>query len=177
MSKDSAAMRDAISGGIGIGQDEHAKIDGWFEYWLHDENGVLVAHGREHNIMPNVGLQYLMDSGINGTLYNGLLASSPTVNSSSTMGTISQAEGNYSEATRPTWTKVRASQTMSNSASKSRFTFTGADTIGGGFVTTSSTKAGTAGTLVAGKAFSGGNLAVANGYTLDIQYDITTSSS
>jgi hypothetical protein len=149
---------------------------------LYDAQGRLVREDHGKNIIPNVGLQYILENDVMATtLFVGLLANSPSLSATSTGATITLTDVPFSETVRPTWTKTRTNQTMSNSAALARFSFTGAGTngIGGAFISASSSKTdATAGNLIAARAFAGGNLgAVANGYTLDIQYDITLSSS
>lgn len=155
-------------------------VKGYVEARLYDAWGNLILEDKGFNIVPNVGLQYIWENDVVATtLYVGLLANTPSLSATSTGATITLTDVPFSEATRPTWTKVRTNQTLSNTASPARFSFTGAGTngIGGAFISASSSKTdATAGNLIAARAFTGGNLgAVANGYTLDITYEITLS--
>ena len=180
MTTDGFRTKDHVGLGLGLtlGADM-IRAMGRFRAWLYNADGKLIDYRVTENLVTNVGLQYLMDSGYAGSIYVGLLANTPTIAAATIITGITGTDVPFSEATRPIWTKTRTAQTMSNSASKARFSFTGAGTngLGGAFLETVSTKTDfTTGVLVAGKAFTGGNLgAVANGYTLDIQYDITAS--
>lgn len=184
-SRSFAAASDAVTARIGLPVPEARSgltVLGHVTARLYDASGRLIREDRGKNIIPNVGLQYILENDVMATtLFVGLLANSPSLSSASTGATITLTDVPFSETVRPTWTKTRTNQTASNSASLARFSFTGAGTngIGGAFISASSSKTdATAGNLIAARAFTGGNLgAVANGYTLDIQYDITLSSS
>jgi hypothetical protein len=180
---DTPALTDLIVPRIGLPASRSmVTLTGTVTARLYDANGVLVGSDYGTNIVPNVGLQYILENDVMATtLYVGLLANSPSLSSASTGATITLTDVPFSESVRPTWTKTRTAQTASNSASLARFSFTGAGTtgLGGAFISASSTKAdATAANLIACRAFTAGNLgAVASGYTLDIQYDIALSSS
>jgi hypothetical protein len=87
----------------------------------------------------------------------------------------------YSNASRPAWTKNGASSggagAMSNSASKAVFTINATGRIFGLFLTDSSTKSGTSGTLYGGGLFAGGSRAVLSGDTLNAQVDLSVVAS
>lgn len=173
--------RDHALAGLTVPVAERLAIRGQICFELRNERGVLVAASEDtFNLIVNEGLQYIGDSGLGATIYMGLLGTAPTVAAGNTMASHAgwtEVHSIYSEANRPTWSKSRTNQTWSNSAAKARFTFTGSGTVGGLFLATNNTKNGTTGTLLAGKAFSGGDLSVANGYTLDGQYDLTLTAS
>lgn len=176
----SLSGRDALLHSLGIwkGASDAVQIQGRFRHWLYNADGQLVDQGETVNLVTNVGLAYLLQNGLGGSVYVGLLANSPSVASGTVLSGVTFTDVPFSESVRPTWTKTLSAQTYSNSASKARFSFTGAGSngLGGAFLATASGKSETASTLVAGKAFTGGNLgAVANGYTLDIQYDISAA--
>jgi len=85
----------------------------------------------------------------------------------------------YSDATRIAFTEDASTtdEAVSNSGSPASFSINATDTVFGAFLTTDSTKSGTAGTLIAAKDFTGGSQAVADGDTLNVTYTITGSSS
>jgi hypothetical protein len=174
-----ALARDTTDGILGAG---HALQDGlvltatWLAE-LRDGDGDLIDVGViKRNLIVDVGLTYLIGSALIGvtpvtTWYVGLLGSAPTIAAGNTMASHAgwaEVHTIYSEATRPVWTGVAgAAGIVTNTASKARFTFTGPGTVGGLFLASNNTKNGGTGTLFSGKAFSGGDLAVANTYTLD----------
>jgi hypothetical protein len=168
---------DRATAEVGTAASEGLTLRGRFEIELRDEQGEMLHHEViEPNIVVDTGIDYIFQNDFEAaTQYVGLLAATPSPVAGSTM-TITKAESNLSNATRPQWVKAYAAKTLSNTATKAAFTFNGTDTIGGALIATDSTKAGTTGTLVAAKAFAG-NLVVANGYTLTVQYDISGSSS
>lgn len=182
-SRSLALATDAALPRLGLGPvASSVTVEGRVTARLYDAQGRLVGVDHGKNIIPNVGLQWILENDLMATtLYVGLLAGSPSLSAASTGATITLTDVPFSESVRPTWTKSRTSQTASNSASLARFSFTGAGTngLGGAFISTSSTKSdATAANLIAARAFTAGNLgAVASGYTLDIQYDITLASS
>ena len=128
------------------------------------------------NLVVNAGIQAAMDSGIVPTTwYVGLMGNvSPaagTVLSDLTGTEITAYSGN-----RPTWTKVRSSQTLSNSASTADFVMTSdAQVIYGAFIASANT--GSVGTLLAAKQFTGGSKSLDTGDEIKITYEITGSSS
>jgi hypothetical protein len=78
---------------------------------------------------------------------------------------------NYSQPVRPTYTAVRAAQTMSNAAALAQFTITVGGTIGGAFMVSSNVKGGGAGTLHCCAPFSVGNRTVVPTDDVFLQYD------
>ena len=80
----------------------------------------------------------------------------------------------YSNSTRPALTLgTAASKSIDNSASKASFTINTTATIRGAGVISNSTKSGTTGVLYSAGDFTGGNRAVANGDTLQIQVTLS----
>lgn len=147
-----------------------------------DEDGNIKWTDEGKNIVVNSGLDYILGTAVidSATIYVGLTEASPTAAAGDTMSSHSgwaEAAG-YTASTRVSWGQdAAASQAVTNSTAVS-FTMNGSDTsIGGAFLTTDSTKDGTSGTLIAVKAFSGGNKTVANNDTLDVTYTISGSSS
>lgn len=133
----------------------------------------------EHNIVVNVGLQYLLDAALAGgtaisAWYVGLIGSNPTLAAADTIASHSgwSESAAYSNANRPAWTKTRAAQTMSNSASKASFSINASATIYGAFICSDSAKSGTAGTLLCECAFASSR-AVLSSDTLNVQYDFS----
>ena len=172
----SMGFGDRATPEVGLASASGLGIGGWCQYELRDEIGRVIAEGEGKNLVVNTGIDWILDNDTNSTtLYVGLLAASPTIVAGTTI-TVTKAEANLSNTVRPTWVKALASQVLSNSATKAAFTFNAGDTIGGALIATSDVKNTTSGTLIAAKSFAG-NLVVANGYTLTVQYDITGSST
>lgn len=129
------------------------------------------------NIVTTEGGNSLLSVGLAGgaqiaAWYIGLTATTPTVAAGDTMAshagwTEVQA---YSEAARQAFTPgAAAAKSIDNSGSVATFTINADGTvIGGAFLTSDSTKGGATGTLYAAGAFSGGDLTLNNGSTLDI---------
>lgn len=84
----------------------------------------------------------------------------------------------YSNANRPAWTKNGSASggAMSNSSSKAVFNINGSTTIYGAFLTSNNTVSGTTGTLYGAGDF-GASRAVINGDTLNVQVDLSATSS
>lgn len=162
-------MSDEVKGGI--------KYHGRFILEAFDKDGNhLWTEIEEPNIVVNEGIQHAMDSGIVPTTwYVGLMGNvSPT--STTVLSDLTGTEITAYTGDRKGWTKVRSSQTLSNTASTADFTFT-SDTqvVYGAFVTTAST--GSVGTLLAAKQFTGGSKTFDTSDQLKITYEITGSSS
>lgn len=138
-----------------------------------------------YNLVANVGLDDVLDKYFKGSTYTaafyvGLTQGSPSFAAANTMSSHAgwTEDENYSEGVRQTLTLGTVSgQSVSNSASKATFSINGSATVGGAFVTTSSTKGGTTGTLYGGAAFSGGNRTVANGDTVTVTITLTAASA
>lgn len=138
------------------------------------------------NKTPDVGIQYILDTALSGgaavsSWFVGLTNATPVGAAGDTMGGAHAGwteNTSYSEAARQAWTKTRTGNTDSNSASKAIFTINvAAQTIGGAFIVSDSTKGGTTGTLLAVGAFSQGNRSPASGDQIVVQYDFAGSST
>lgn len=130
------------------------------------------------NVVTDQGIGALMDGtfGLDDGLFIDLIAASPTVAAADTAASHAGWTffSNYSETTRRAYVGVRTGLVMSNSASLASFTIgVGGGTIGGAAAFSNNTKGGTTGVLWSAGAHAAGNLPVAAGDTLRIQYDIT----
>ena len=162
-----------------------ARLGGVFTVECRDAKGNLKWFEVADNIVPNGGLQDILDAyfpagaGAGPTnLYVGLTDGTPTVAAGDTMASHAgwTEVTAYSEGTREAYTDVRSSQTVSNSASKASFSISSnGQTIGGAFLTDNSTKGGSTGVLVAVAAFTGGDKSADSGDTLNVQYDFTAA--
>lgn len=161
---------------------ESLSLSGWMKVVCRDANGNVKWIDEGPNLVVNTGINYILGTAIldSATLYIGLTTGSPTPAAGDTMSSHAgwtEAAG-YDEAARVAWGQdAAASQAVTNSTAAT-FTMDGTDTtIGGAFITTDNTKDGTTGTLIAVKAFTGGNKTVADNDTLDVTYTVTGSSS
>jgi hypothetical protein len=170
-----------------------ARIRGRFTARCVDADGNLLWEDAYHNLVTDAGAKDILDKYFSGSGYTaahflGLISSvsytaAPVVGDTMTSHTgWTEAGGTnaptFSQTARPSisWSGATGSgagartKAMSVSAT---FNFTGAGTVKGSFVTTSSTKDGTAGTLVSGGVFSGGDQVVSNGATLTVSYQLS----
>jgi len=151
-----------------------------------DAQGNLKWTVEEDNIVPNEGLDEMLDKFYKGSSYTashfvGLTDGTPTVAAADTMASAAgwTEVTAYDEATRQAFTPgTVASQSVDNSASKAVFTIsTNGTTIGGGFLTTDNTKGGTTGELVSVVAFTAGDKTLDDGDTLSVTVTATMASA
>ncbi len=157
------------------------------EYTLecYDITGKLKWRETIFNLVVNVGLDEVLDKFWKGSTYTasffvGLTDGTPTVAATDTMSSHAgwTEITAYSESVRQTLTLgTVASQSVDNSASKAAYSINGTATVGGAFVTTNNTKAGTTGILIGAGAFTGGDKSVSNGDTLNVTVTSTATSS
>jgi hypothetical protein len=166
---------------------EQTQVGGYFKF-EHIRDGEVIDSWDSSNIVVNQGLNYILDAALsNGTIiptwYIGLFKNNYTpvaadVKSTFTgAGVANEASSEYSETVRPTWVDAGpVTQSISNSASPAVFTFTAAVTIFGAFMTSTSTKGDTAGTLLAASKFTTSKvMAIAD--QLNISYIISATST
>ena len=157
------------------------KVSGYVKTVCRGPDGVVKWVDEGENIVVDTGIDYILGTAIldSATIYVGLLTATPSPAAGWTMTNAGGAEAaGYDEATRVLWGQGAASAKAVTNATAADFTMDGVDTsIGGAFLTTDSTKDGTAGILIAAKAFTGGDKTVANNDVLSVTYTITGSSS
>ena len=132
------------------------------------------------NLIVNTGLDFLLSNDLAAsTLYIGLTDGSPTIAAGDTMGSHSgwTEVTAYSEGTRQDWGQGAPSGGVVTNAVEVTFTASGGSTVGGGFLTTSNVKGGSAGTLFSVKAASEGNRALVATDTLNVTITLTITSS
>lgn len=148
--------------------------------------GELFWRDEGHNRVVNVGLNDILDKYLKGSAYTaahyvGLTDGTPTTAAGDTQSShAGWAEVTaYDEATRQAYTPgTVASQTVNNSASKAVFTIsTNSTTIGGAFLTTSSSKGTGSGVLVSVEAATGGDVVLNDGDTLSVQITYTAADA
>lgn len=154
---------------------------GIFRFW-HYRQGRLLNTCVSRNKIVFVSLQYLLDAGFLGTAaaiapwYLGLTGATPVPADADTAllhpGWTEFTA--YSQLVRPTYTAVRAAQTMSNSAALAQFTIAApGGTIGGAFMVSNNVKGGGGGTLHCCAPFAVGNVPVVATDDVFLRYDCT----
>lgn len=153
-----------------------------------DPQGNVVAESEWENIVVNDGLDYLLGVGLTGQpqifpWYIGLLDGTPTVNAAdvpSSHGGWTEVTG-YDEATRQQWipdSNDVSDQSVDNASNPATFTITGdGTTIGGAGLFSNNTKGGTTGRLYAAGAFTGGDVTLSAGSTLEVEAAFTEAAA
>jgi len=154
-----------------------------FQVECYDKEGNLKWEDTIKNLVVNEGLddslnEYFKGSTYTAAHYVGLTDGTPTVAAGDTMASHAgwTEVTAYDEASRQTatWGTV-SGQSVSNSANKATFTISANGTvIGGAFLTTNSSKGGSAGTLYGGGAFTAGDKTLDDN---DILYVTVTASA
>lgn len=178
------AQAQAQAGGIASPLQRNLSVH--YKVEAFDPDGNLKWVDEFDNLVVNVGLddsldKHLKGSGYTAAWYVGLTDGTPTVAAGDTMAShVGWVEVTaYDEAVRQTLTLGAVSgQSVDNSASKAVFTIsTDSTTIGGAFVTDSSTKGGSTGTLYGGGAFTAGDKSLDDNDTLNVTVTCTASAS
>ena len=166
---------------------EKVSAGGVFTVQCFDKDGALKWTAEEHNLVVNVGLKdmnekYFTGSAYTATWFLGLYGAGAS-NNPAAGDTMASHAGwvevlVYSQATRPACTFSTSTtadpSVISNAASVAVFSVNGTSTVGGAFLTNSSTKNGTTGILFsAGDFTSPGDRAVVNGDTLNVTYQFS----
>lgn len=162
--KQSASLKGkAVLGGRAIGV-------------IRRKNG-LVEHFDDGNIVVDVGIDYILNGAFGEASqitawYGGLLNNYTPVAGSTMTNFGAQEFTAYDEATRQAWTPNAASSAkqLTNSSSPMTFTCsTNSSTVYGMFLSSSSTKSGTAGTAISGILFASPK-SLDDGDEIDIVY-------
>ena len=166
---------------------EKVSAGGVFTVQCFDKDGALKWTAEEHNLVVNVGLKdmnekYFTGSAYTATWFLGLYGAGAS-NNPAAGDTMASHAGwvevlVYSQATRPACTFSTSTtadpSVISNAASVAVFSVNGTSTVGGAFLTNSSTKNGTTGILFsAGDFTSPGDRAVVSGDTLNVTYQFS----
>jgi len=161
-------------------EDDGIRLQGYVKVVCKDAKGNIRWVEEGPNLVVDEGINYILGTAVldSATIYMGLTEGSPSPAAGDTMSSHAgwaEAAG-YDEATRPSWTQDAVSAKVVTNATAVTFTMDGTDTtIGGAFLATNNTKDSTSGSLLAVKAFTGGNKTVADNDTLDVTYTITGS--
>lgn len=138
------------------------------------------------NGITTVGLNHGLDVVFHASTqvspwYVGLIqgSSTPTFSAADTMSSHAgwTEYTAYSQTNRVTWDEGAAAAGVTTNSVTMDYSMNASGTVAGGFLTSSSTKSGTSGTLWMTATFSGGNQSVGNGDTLKLTYTLSTSSS
>lgn len=180
--------RDRLDGQVcaPTGVAGQAAVKGTWAVTIRDPQGNLIREDTWDNLVADSGLNEMLSVTLaagaqNTAWYVGLTGGTPTAAASDTMASHAgwtEVSG-YDEAARQAWTAgAVASKSVSNTASKATFTITGdSTTIGGAFLASDSTKGGTTGTLYSIGAFSGGDVTLSAGSTLQVTATFTTEAA
>ena len=164
----------------------NTNVVGRFDVECYDEDGKLAWSATVPNGVTNTALNdvlnvYLRNGTPKANWYMGLidnsgftaLAAADTISSHAGW---SEATG-YSASTRPAWAPAAASSQAVVNSSTVDFAMSGTATIRGLFIVSDNTKGGTSGLLYSTAAFTEGNQAVLNGYTLKVTYTASMSAA
>lgn len=162
------------------------QVMGHWRMRAYDAKGNLIHEDEWDNLVVDEGLNELLSATLAGgtpttTWYIGLTDGDPTTDASDTMGTHPgwDEQEDYDESARQEWTPGSVSgQSVDNSGSVASFTITSdSTTVGGGFLVSDDAKGGTAGTLYSVGAFSGGDVTLSSGSTLEVTATFTTQAA
>ncbi len=191
-------MEQKFGAGMGVSLSAAINMDkrlrdgvaarGDWKLW-HYRRGELIGIDEWKNIVTNEGLEYMLEVALavdsetqEANWYVGLVkGATPTFANADTLsshaGWTEASPGTDYTGNRIAWVGAAATgtttKTTTNSASKASFPILTSFTAGGAFLASVAT--GTAGILYAEGDFTGGDRAVQNGDTLEIQADFTTT--
>lgn len=189
MTTEKLKTQDQFDGGLmaNTGAGEQAKATGQYFVECFDKDGNLKWKDETHNLVVNVGLQYMAGVALTSTAqittwYIGLYGSGST-NDPVATDTLASHAG-WTEITpysgsRPAATFAAATNAnpsvVTNSASKTSFSINATATVGGAFLC--SAASGTSGTLFSAADFqSPGDRSVVSGDVLTITYTFSLSA-
>jgi hypothetical protein len=182
---DKTATEDVVSGSVGTaaGAGETMRVIGRYHFEFRDPAGNLQWEKDLDNLVVTTGRDSMLDEFLAGSSYTAAFycslvdgASTPTFAAGDTMASHAGWTENtsYTEATRPAPSWSASSGGTKSFSAAVTFTYTGAATIAGAFLTTNSTKGGTTGTLYSAGAFTGGSQSItSSGGTLSVSYSTT----
>jgi hypothetical protein len=192
MTTEKLKATDHVSSGLiaGTRSSEQAKATGVYHIECRDKDGNLKWAADSKNLVVNEGLQYMAGTGLTSvsqitSWYLGLYGAGAS-NTPAATDTMSSHIGwteivPYSNATRVAATFVTATtanpSVVTNAASPATFTINATATVGGAFLTSSSTKSGTTGTLFSAADFaSPGDRSVVSGDILSVTYTFSLAA-
>lgn len=191
MSIEKAKSQDTATSGLGAGTltGEGTMALGHFTVECLDKDGNVKWRAENHNLVVNTGLQYVCGAALTSTSqitawYIGVYGAGAS-NSPAPGDTMASHAGwtevtAYSNATRPPCTFAPATlanpSVATNAAAYASFSINGPTTVGGAFLTSSSTKGGSTGVLFSAADFSTpGDRSVVSGDTINVTYSLAIS--
>jgi hypothetical protein len=189
MINDQALSSDQMAAGLVMGtrSTDKAAATGVYTIQCLDAQGNLKWEAESKNLVVNVGLQdmnakYFTGSAYTATWFIGLYGAGAS-NTPAASDTMSSHAGwteivPYSNATRPVCTfgtpTTANPSVATNSASPASFSINATATVGGAFLTSSSTKSGTTGILFSAADFGApGDRLVASSDILNVTYTLS----
>lgn len=183
MSNEMATTTDTVTSGLiaGTHAGESGKATGCFKIECFDKDGKLKWTAEEHNLVVNVGLQYMAGVALTSTSqitswYIGLYGAGAS-NTPAATDTLASHAG-WTEVTPYSGSRPAASFTsatnanpsvVTNSGSPASYSINATATVGGAFLC--SAASGTSGTLFSAADFqSPGDRNVVSGDTLNVTY-------
>jgi hypothetical protein len=168
---------------------ENAKASGRFTLECRDAQGNVKWLAEESNLVVNVGLAQMAGSALAGatqatTWYIGLYGAGAS-NTPAAGDTMASHAGwieitPYANVTRTAVVFTAATtanpSVVTNSASPASFSINASATVGGAFLTSSSTKGGTAGILFSAADFTSGDRTVISGDILLVTYTFSLAT-
>lgn len=137
--------------------DVKEKIGFFYEITQISTSGVVIAHEKVHNLMPNEGIQHviklLFQNDTSQSWFIAPYTNSYTPVAADTMAGFVASAGEteaYTQATRPAFTPSLSSDGLSvtNTGSEAEFTFNANTRVTGLFVCSNSAKSNTSGILL-----------------------------
>lgn len=184
--EEKAKVNEQFSSGLvcGARPEENAFAMGKFKIQCFDKDGNLKWEDENHNLVVNVGLQYMCGTALTTTTqilswYIGLYgagssnnpAAGDTLASHAGWTEITPYSGNRKACSFAAATNANPS-VATNSASPAAFSITSSATVGGAFLC--SVASGTSGTLFSAADFSSpGDRSVVSGDTLNVNYSFS----
>jgi hypothetical protein len=192
MTTEKLKATDHVSSGFiaGTQSGEEAKATGVYHVECHDKDGNLKWSADTKNLVVNAGLAYMAGTALTSvtqitTWYIGLYGAGAS-NTPAAGDTMSSHAGwtevvPYSNATRVAATFVTATtanpSVVTNAASPATFNINATATVGGAFLTSSSTKNGTTGTLFSAADFAApGDRSVVSGDIISVTYTFSLAA-
>lgn len=168
---------------------QELKIGGVFTY-EHIRDGKVIDVWEEPNLVVDEGLNHIVNVVFGavaklGQSYVGIYANNYTPSAANVAATFpgagvaGEVTAEISNTTRPAWAGYTAPATttksLSNSTAPAIFSFTSGASVNGAFLTSSSTKGGTTGTLFAASKFPA-TRTMLTGDVLSVIYTISVAS-
>ena len=184
---------DTVASGLiaKTGASERGGAGGVFTVTCFDKDGNLKWEEKSHNLVVNVGLEYMNDAALGGGsqittwyigLYGAAASNSPAAGNTMLSHSSWTEVTAYDETTRRTCTfgtpTIANPSVITNSASTAEFTMNATTVVGGAFLTSDDTKGGTIGTLFSAADFqSPGDRSVVDNDILRVTYTFSLTGT